>query len=124
MTNARRGLGDRGERIARALLEARGMAFVEANWHCPAGELDLVMTDGNEVVFVEVKIRRGEQAGRAEEAVSPSKARKLLRAGECYIGDHPSLGDPIWRIDLLGITLTPAGAVERVSHIENAVTTG
>jgi putative endonuclease len=124
VTTPRRRLGDRGEQLARSYLEAKGLVFVEANWQCPAGELDVIMREGEEIVFVEVKLRRGETLGRAEEAVSWSKARKLLRAGEWYIGAHPELNDPIWRIDLLGITLTTSGAVERVSHVENAVTTG
>ena len=50
----RRLLGNAGERDARRLLEEKGFVFVAANWHCPAGELDLVMRDGEEVVVVEV----------------------------------------------------------------------
>ena len=57
--DARRRLGDQGEGHARRYLEARGLTFVAANWRCPAGELDLVMRDGDEIVFVEVKTRHG-----------------------------------------------------------------
>jgi len=120
----RHGLGGAGERHARRYLEARGYRFLAANWRCPAGEIDLVMRDGGEVVVVEVKLRRGEGAGRAEEAVGAAKRRRLLAAAEWFVAAHPELEDPIWRIDLLAITLDRTGAVRRVSHVVNAVTTG
>lgn len=117
----RRGLGTAGEGHARRHLEAQGLVFVEANWRCRAGELDLVMRDCNEVVFVEVKTRHGEATGRAEEGVSSAQARRLLRAAGAYLAQHPEVGDPIWRIDLVAITLDRTGAVRRVSHIPNAI---
>jgi putative endonuclease len=124
MTHDRANLGAGGELYARRWLEARGYGFVAANWRCPAGEIDLVMRDGAELVFVEVKTRRGERAGRAEEAVTPTKARRLLASGAAYVDAHPACADIIWRIDLLAITLGPTGAVERVAHLENAVFAG
>lgn len=121
---ARRRLGDRGEERARRLLEAKGYAFLAANWSCAAGELDLVMRDGAEVVVVEVKLRRGEARGRAEEAITPAKARRLLAAGEWFVGERPELADAIWRVDLVAITLDRSGAIERVTHVVNAVGVG
>jgi len=121
--SAKSALGAAGERHARAVLEGRGWRFVEANWRCTAGEIDLVMADGDELVFVEVKMRRGEGSGRAEDAVSPAKAARLLATGEWYVSEHPEWQDTIWRIDLMAITLGPGGGLLRVSHIENAVVT-
>ena len=97
------------------------MRYVEANWRCPTGELDLVMRDGAELVFIEVKTRHGEGMGRAEESVSPAQSRKLLRTGAIYVADHPDAHDLIWRIDIVAITLDRSGAVRRVSHIPNAI---
>lgn len=121
MTTPRRGLGTAGENHARRYLEARGMRYVESNWHCRAGELDLVMRDGDELVFVEVKTRHGEEMGRAEEGVSVAQTRRLLRAAEIYVAQHPAVHEVIWRIDLVAITLDRSGAVRRVSHIPNAI---
>jgi putative endonuclease len=120
----RRRLGDRGEERARRYLETKGYAFLAANWRCAAGELDLVMRDGDEVVVVEVKLRRGEAAGRAEDAITRAKARRLLVAGEWFVAERPELADAIWRIDLVAITLDRAGAIARVTHVENAVGIG
>lgn len=121
MTTDRAALGDAGEAHARRWLEARGYAFVAAKWRCRAGELDLVMRDGDELVIVEVKLRRGETSGRAEDAVGATKGRKLLAAAEQFVAAHPPWHDAVWRVDLVAITLGRNGAVERVSHAVNAV---
>lgn len=119
----RRKLGDFGEAHARRHLEAKGYRFVAAGWHCRGGELDLVMLSpaGDEVVFVEVKTRRGEAMGRAEEAVGQVKRRRLFVAADAFLHEHPNLADRIWRVDLIAITLDAAGVVRRVSHAENAI---
>jgi putative endonuclease len=124
MPTPRSKLGSAGEAIARNHLEAQGLEWKTSNWRCAAGEIDLVMRDGDEIVFVEVKLRRGETAGRAEESISTAKGKKLLAAGGWYVADHPDVGDPIWRIDLVAITLDRTGRVERISHVTNAVVAG
>lgn len=121
MTTTRRKLGDQGEGHARRYLEARGLTFLAANWRCRDGELDLIMRDGDVLVFVEAKMRRGEAMGRAEDAVTPAQAARLLLAANSFLVEHPIWGDAIWRIDLVAITLGRSGAVERISHVENAV---
>ena len=120
---ARQGLGTAGERLARHHLEELGYMFVAANWRFPGGELDLVMRDGDVLVFVEVKTRRGEHLGAAEESVSAAQTRRLVRASQMFLASHPDLADAFWRIDLLAITLSPSGAVSRLTHIPNAVQT-
>lgn len=117
-------LGPTGEQDARTYLEAKGMRFVTANWRCLSGEIDLVMLDRNELVFVEVKARRGDYAGRAEEAVGRAKARKLLATGEWFVSKHPEFQDRIWRIDLLALTYDREDRIKRVGHIVNAIVSG
>ena len=118
---ARRRLGDLGERRARLHLEAKGYACLAANWRCLGGELDLVMRDRDELVFVEVKTRHGERMGRAEEGISAAQARRLFTAAAAYLAANPALGDPIWRIDLVAITLDRNGVVRRLTHLVNAL---
>jgi putative endonuclease len=121
---ARSRLGKSGEELARRYLERKGFDFVAANWRCRAGELDLVMRDGDTLVFVEVKTRHGEAAGRAEEGISPAKGRKILAAAEWFIGTQEDLRIAAWRVDLVAVTLDGRGAVERVTHWPDAVVTG
>ena len=115
--------GRHGEDLARAFLERLGYSYVERNWHCRAGEIDLIMRDRDEIVFVEVKTRHGERGGRAEEAVSRSKSRKMLAAGEWYITRHPDYHDLFWRCDLVAITVSPTNPPD-IAHFVNAIVIG
>ena len=117
-------LGRSGEGIARKHLERQGYVFVAANWRCRAGELDLVMRDGDVLVFVEVKTRHGEEAGRAEEGVSPAQGRRILAAAEWFVGERDELQTATWRVDLVAITLDVRGGVTRLTHWSDAVVTG
>ena len=117
-------LGRSGEGHARRYLERKGFAFVAANWRCRAGELDLVMRDGDALVFVEVKTRHGEAVGRAEESITWAQGRRILAAAEWFLGEHEDLPCSGWRVDLVAITLDGRGAVERITHWPDAVVTG
>jgi putative endonuclease len=116
--------GRSGEVLAQGYLEQQGLQFIEANWRCATGEIDLVMLDGEILVFVEVKTRSGRQAGAAEESVSAAKSRKLLATGEWYVTQHEEHHDRFWRIDILAISLGTENRVERITHIANAITVG
>lgn len=118
----RRRLGTAGEAHARRYLEARGYRFVAAQWRAAGCELDLVMWDGDELVFVEVKTRRGESHGRAAESVTPRQVQALIRGAETYVQTPGLAGgpEPIWRIDLVAVTLDLSGRVADVTHVENA----
>ena len=76
-------LGRRGERIAEHHLIERGLVVLDRNWRCPSGEIDLVLRDGDETVFVEVKTRAGLGYGHPLEAITMVKLARLRRlAGE------------------------------------------
>ena len=117
-------LGAVGERHARLILESAGMKYVESNWRAASGEIDLIMIDGAFLVMVEVKVRRGERTGSAEEAISGRKGRRLLATGEWYVAEHSAFAEMPWRIDLIAITIDGPGKVIRSQHIRDAVVTG
>ncbi len=119
---ARRHLGDAGERYAARLLEGRGHAIVARQWRCPAGELDLVTLDGAELVFVEVRTRRGDRFGTPEESIDGRKGARLLALGEHFLHAHPEHEGRIWRVDLVALVLDGAGRIVRATHHVNAVT--
>ncbi len=100
------------------------MTFVAANWRQISGEIDLVMRDGDSIVIVEVKVRRGERAGRAEESISRTKATRLLTTGEWFMAERPDIGELPWRIDLVAVTVDDSGRVTRFTHIPDAVVSG
>jgi putative endonuclease len=95
-------LGRRGEDAAAAYLENAGMTLVERNWKAKAGEVDIIALDGHTLVFAEVKTRKSERAGTAEEAVSPAKQRRYARLASSYIS-HAGLDSPETRFDVIAI---------------------
>jgi putative endonuclease len=117
----RKRLGDFGEEHAAWTLAERGHTILARGWHCAAGELDLVTLDGDEIVFVEVRTRRGESHGTPEESIAGRKAERLLRLGDYFLQSHPEHERRIWRIDLVAVVLDGDGRVVRTTHYENAV---
>ncbi len=117
----RKRLGDFGEDHAAHLLAGRGHVILARGWRCAAGEIDLVTLDGEELVFVEVRTRRGESHGTPEESIAGRKAARLLRLGELFLQAHPEHERRIWRVDLVAIVIDRAGRLLRVTHHVNAV---
>ncbi len=117
-------LGQAGESHALRFLEAHGHRLVTRNWHCRSGELDLVTLDGDILVFVEVKTRRGERAGRADDAVTATKRGRLLASAEWFLAQHPDHQDRIWRCDLVAIAISETTGVASVRHYPNALVSG
>lgn len=113
--------GSAGESIAEAFLREKGYTIIDRNWRCAVGEIDLVAIDGEYLAFVEVKTRRSSIAGSAVEAVTSAKGQRLLAAAEWFIAEHPAYGELIWRIDLVAISQSQTGSVERIDHIQNAI---
>lgn len=124
MSDDRKTIGAAAERAVRRYLEGKGYEYRTSNWRHMHGEIDLVMMDGDELVFVEVKARRSMTAGLPEEGVSRKQAGVLLRTGEMYTTMHPDIEGKIWRIDLVGITLAPDGEILDLVHYENAIVVG
>ena len=115
--------GDRGamgERAARAYLEARGLRFVVANLRVGRDEVDLLMREGETLVFVEVKLRKDHHLAQAREFVTPAKQRKVRIAAQYYLLDHPTQLQP--RFDVIEV-YAPQGrdtAQPEICHWENA----
>jgi putative endonuclease len=120
MRDDRRGLGRRGEILAAQHLAAQGHEIVARNWRCEAGELDLVIMDGNCLAFVEVRTRRGRSLGSPEESITQAKQARLITLSEAYIQANDWEGQ--WRIDVIAVEMDPRGRLLRLDHYENAVT--
>ena len=87
------------------------MKLVCRNYSIRAGEIDLVMYDGNTLVFIEVRQRTGISFGRPEETLGRSKQRKLRRVAEHFLQHHPGLTKEACRFDVFSIT-GPRGDAE------------
>jgi putative endonuclease len=93
----------RGEDAAAAYLERIGMPVEARNWRCPAGEIDIVARDEGAFVFVEVKTRRSERAGTAEEAVSRPKQARVARVAQAYLRSAGAPDQAAVRFDVVAI---------------------
>lgn len=105
--------GRSGEDLACDHLRRRGFVILARNYRCRGGELDLVARDGDVVVFVEVKERRGSSHGTAVEAVTDRKRRHVVRAARAYATLH-GLSEAAVRFDVVSIDWGPEGP--RVRH--------
>jgi putative endonuclease len=120
MTRTRLNLGRRGEQLAEQKLAASGYAILARNYRCRAGEIDLVARQGETVVFVEVRTRRGTAFGLPEASLTPRKRQHLIAAAQTYL-QASQLEEVPWRIDVVAVELSPRGDLLRVDIIENAI---
>ena len=107
--------GAYGEQLAREYLESKGYRFLAANWWCKVGEIDLVMRDGEVLVFIEVRLRQPTTFGEGLETVARDKQRKLVRAAKTYQQQENDWGDA--RFDVISITMFPDKQPD-IEHIE------
>ncbi len=81
----RQTLGRRGERLAARYLRRAGLRIIASRFRLRIGEIDLIALDGDQVVFVEVKSRRGTGFGAPAESITRRKQRKLARVALAFL---------------------------------------
>lgn len=114
-------LGRWGEQVARRHLERTGLVVLDQNWRGQAGEIDLVLREGETVVVCEVKTRTSLMYGAPHEAVTQTKATRLHALAREWVGAHPEQvpDDVDVRIDLVAV-LRPPGVKPRLEHVRGA----
>jgi ribonuclease HII len=110
-------VGRKGEEEAARFLEARGYHILERGYRGAGGEVDLVVRQGEELVFVEVKTSLAASMGHPESRVRPIKRQRIIRAARHYL-HHRTAGDAACRFDVVAVVLGQ-GAPEIV-HLEDA----
>jgi putative endonuclease len=96
-----RRVGDRFEQRACAYLEHAGLTPLAHNYVTRFGELDLVMRDGEALVFVEVRYRQHTGYGGAAASVTPRKRERLIRAANGFLAAHPYYAEAPCRFDVV-----------------------
>jgi len=110
--------GRSGEKEASRFLRRKGHRIIARNYDCPAGEVDLITTDGPTIVFVEVKSRTDESSKDADHIVTSIQRERLIRAAQYFTRRADPLNRPI-RFDVVTVYFSPKGAV-LLEHFENA----
>ena len=112
-------VGRFGEQLAADALVADGLVIIERNWRCADGELDIIATEGDVLVFVEVKTRSTVAYGDPAEAISAAKAARLRRLAVRWLAAHPERHWPELRFDVVAIVRRgPSGP--SVRHLRGA----
>ncbi len=106
--------------MARRELTRLGYRILEANYRTRRGEIDLIAREGGELVFVEVRSKRGGRWGSAAESITPAKRSRLVAVAQAYLQER-GMEAAGWRIDVLVIDHSPRGAPPRIEVIRNAV---
>ena len=108
-------LGAYGEALAARHLIERGMVLLDHNWRCPDGEIDLILRDGDELVFCEVKTRRSTSHGTPFEAVTTTKFARLRRLASQWMSANDVRTFEV-RFDVVGIVCPRAGTPQ-IDHM-------
>ncbi len=116
-----RALGNVFELRACAELERAGLKLLDRSYNTRYGELDLVMSDGDIVVFVEVRYRKHASHGTAAESITASKRLKLIKAAELWLSAHPKKSNASCRFDV--ITFDGQADDARCAWLRNAFET-
>lgn len=118
MARAKDAVGAYGERVAVAHLLNEGMVLLDRNWRCTAGEVDIILRDGDTLVFCEVKTRRSDRFGTPAEAVGTTKIRRLRRLAAEWLSISGIRPAGV-RFDVVSVLPQPAGAAH-VEHLRGA----
>jgi len=108
-------IGHHAEQNAKDYLKLQGLTFVAQNYKVKVGEIDLIMTDQDQLVFVEVKYRKNDYFGSAAEHFTAGKRKRLVRAIMWYLLDHDLNANSVnMRIDLVAIDASTLNWIKNV----------
>jgi len=96
--------GRAAEDMALRYLEQHGLQLVTRNFRCTRGEIDLIMRQGENLVFVEVRARRNDSFGSGADSVGTRKQAKLNAAASIYLQQHASQANCPCRFDVIAIS--------------------
>ena len=118
MSNTTRDIGKYGEDLAAAYLESKDWLIFDRNYSFEKAEVDIVATDRNYIIFVEVKFRTNTYFGDPEDAVTPSKVASIKKAAEAWVYER-KMETAVVRFDVISI-VQKANEAPQINHLEDA----
>jgi putative endonuclease len=119
VTVERQALGRKGEAEARAYLRRRGIRILAENFACPAGEIDLIGSAADQLLFIEVKTRRSAAFGPPQSAVHHRKQQQIVNAAQWYLAAHRT-AEVACRFDVVTVTFASAADPPRIEWVQDA----
>lgn len=111
--------GHLAEIIAQRYLMKKGLRIIETNYRTPRGEIDIVATNGHEILFVEVRSKTGTGFGSPEESITMTKKTRLVAAAEYFLQSNKG-PEVDYRIDVIAIRLDAGLNPVSIDHIPYA----
>lgn len=113
--------GKEGEEIAREFLIKKGFKLIESNYSNVLGEIDIIMSDKDWLVFVEVKLKVGDKYGTPEEMITKNKLSQVRRVAESFlVAESPTAKNfSKYRIDAVCIVLNEDKTVRSIKYYDN-----
>ncbi len=115
----RKDTGLLGEKLARDFLKKQGYHIKETNYRCSHGEIDIIATQEDYLVFTEVRTKTSLEFGTPQQSITSAKKAKLRATALYYQQTHSNL-PALWRIDVVAIELDPKNK-PKIELIENAI---
>ncbi|HUX91696.1 MAG TPA: YraN family protein [Gallionellaceae bacterium] len=109
--------GALAEQLAAQYLQRQGLKLLQMNYSCRYGEIDLILQHGDNLVFVEVRLRSGSAFGGAAASIDGRKQAKLLRTAQHYLSRLQRI--PPCRFDAIVMQATDP---DKIEWIKNAFT--
>lgn len=110
------GTGKQAETVALNHLRQNGLKLIERNYRCRLGEIDLIMNEGDVLVFIEVRYRKSDRFGSGAESVDYQKRRRLILTARHFLASHRSYGNHGCRFDVI----SAAPSANQTGHPENS----
>ncbi len=117
-TPNRTAIGREAEDAACDFLQTRGLKLLQRNFRVSGGEIDLIMSDGAVVVFVEVRARQHSDFMHPAESITARKRQRLIHAGTRYLQNTGGLHTTRARFDV--ICISGAGMERKLEWIKRA----
>ena len=110
-------LGMMGQKAAKQFLIGKGFTILKENYRLRSSEIDIIAKDGDYVVFIEVKFRKGLSHGLPRESVGRTKQKRIIKAAGHFILTSGN-NEQDYRFDV--VELVEMNGKTYVNHIENA----
>ncbi len=110
------------EDLAVSYLLQAGLHLLQRNFRCKAGEIDIICSQGEQLVFVEVRYRSNRNFGSAAASVGRTKQRKIIRAAQFYLHGRRQFYDRPCRFDVLAFTPSQSTTEVDVQWLKSAFT--
>jgi len=112
--------GRKAEQQAEKYLQQQGLKTITKNFYCASGEIDLIMKNENELVFVEVRSRKNKDFGSAAETVDKRKQKKIIASAKVFLHKNSWSSAMNCRFDIIEVQVDD----NDINWIQDAFTLG